>query len=557
MALDKPTGARVLVGELRKHGVDRIFCVPGESYLAVLDALIDHPDISVITCRHEGAATMMAEAYGKLTGKPGIAFVTRGPGATNGSSGVHVAHQDSTPLIMFVGQVARSTTERGAFQEIDYKAMFGSLAKWATQINDSNRIAEVVGRAFHVAAAGRPGPVVVALPEDMLTEVTTATASSRHYSAARPELTREAAVRIGQMLQQAARPVLIVGGGGWDSATATLAAQFAEAWTVPIVASFRCNDYVDNNHPNYVGNLGLGANPTLINAIQDSDLVLAVGARLGEISSNNYTLLDIPAPKQTFIHIHADSSEIGRVYQPTLAFNADAFSSFRQLTQLRSLGGGDSARVARLRAAYEAWTTPSSIPGSVQVGEIMQYLLEHLPVDAIITNGAGNFAIWPNRYHRYQTYRSMLAPTSGSMGYGLPAAIVAKLLHRERTVVCFSGDGDFLMTGQELATAIKDDANIVIILINNNMYGTIRMHQERVFPKRRSATDLVNPDFVALAKAYGAYGERIARTEDFAAAFQRALACQKPAVLEIVLDQEAITPTETIASIRSNAAKVD
>lgn len=554
MNVPNATGARILVEQLHRLGVDRIFCVPGESFLAVLDALLDYPTISVITCRHEGGAAMMAEAHGKLTGRPGVAFVTRGPGATNASAGIHIAHQDSTPMILFVGQIERSATERGAFQEIDIRAMFSPLSKWATQIEDPSRIPEIVSRSFRVSMAGRPGPVVIALPEDMLTERVTCPGFSSVFEAVQPQLTAEAAEEIGQALRSARNPILVVGGGGWTPRTAQDAARFAQDWNIPIVASFRCQDYVSNDHPNYVGNLGLGVNPMLTSAIRESDLIVAVGARLGEVSSNGYTLLDIPVPAQNMIHVNGDSAELGRVYQPTLAFNAGSESTFKRLVRLTpSTNDGRAARVTTLRRGYETWSTPPSVPGVMQPGQIMSYLRRRLRDDTIVTNGAGNFAIWPNRYHRYVGYRTMLAPRSGTMGYGFPAALAAKLCYPERMVVAFCGDGDFLMTGQELATAVRENLAVLVLLFNNNMYGTIRMHQESKYPERISATELTNPDFAQLARSYGAYGERVDRTEDFAAAFERAVAAQRPAILEISLDQEVITPTATITSIRENS----
>ncbi|MFG1465086.1 thiamine pyrophosphate-binding protein [Xanthobacter sp. DSM 24535] len=547
------TGARLLVAQLALHGVDRIFCVPGESYLAVLDALVDVPQIAVVTCRQEGGAAMMAEAYGKLTGRPGIAFVTRGPGATNASAGVHVAHQDSTPLILFIGQIERAATGRGAFQEVDYSAMFGPLAKWAAQIEDGARIPELVSRAFHTATAGRPGPVVLALPEDMLMDGVEPQAA-RPYRAAQAHLAPEDAQEIGGALAAAQRPVVIVGGGGWSQAASADAGAFAQAWDLPLIAAFRCNDYIDNAHPNYVGNLGLGPNPDLVAAVRGADLILAVGARFGEVTSAGYGLLAIPDPAQNLIQIHAEPAELGRIYQPDLAYVANATSSFARLKALeapvaRPWAGAREA----LRSSFLAWTTPPAIPGALQMGAVMEVLRARLPADAILANGAGNFAIWPNRFHRYCGFGTMLAPTSGSMGYGLPAAVAAKLQFPDRTVVAFVGDGDFLMTGQELATAMKEDAAIVVLLVNNGMYGTIRMHQEREYPRRVSATTLANPDFVQYARAFGAYGERVERTEEFEPALDRALACGRSAILELMLDPDVLSPTLTISALRAKA----
>lgn len=547
------TAGRVLVETLRLNGVDRVFCVPGESYLAVLDALHDAPEIAVTICRHEGGAAMMAEAYGKCTGRPGICFVTRGPGATNASHGVHIAHQDSSPMILFIGQIERGAQEREAFQEIDYRRMFGPLTKWVAQIDDPNRVQEMVGRAFQTATSGRPGPVVLALPEDMLVETT-------RKRPALPSRPVEAAIRPGDLealealLRAAERPFLMLGGGGWSAAACQDIRRFAQAWTLPVGVSFRCQDLFDNMHPNYAGDFGLGVNPALAEAVQACDLLLVVGARLGEATTGGYTLLDIPLPRQKLVHIHAGIEEIGRVYQPTLGICAGMGEAARSLAALDPAGSrGDGERVRVLREAYLAWTTARPIPGPLQMGEIMTWLRETLPADTIVTNGAGNFAIWPNRFHRYRQFRTMLAPTSGSMGYGIPAAIAAKLLHPNRPVVAFAGDGCFMMSVQELATAAQYDAPIIVVLVNNGMFGTIRMHQERDYPGRVSGTELRNPDFVALAESFGARAERITRTEQFSPAFERAMASGQLSLLELVLDPEALSPTTTITGLRAQA----
>lgn len=548
---ERTPAARILAEELAHHGVDRIACVPGESYLAFLDALVDIPSISVVTCRHEGGAAMMAEAWGKLNGRPGIVFATRGPGATNASSGIHVARQDSTPMILFVGQIDRALRGREAFQEIDLRAVFGSLAKWVTELDDPERLAEIVARAFHVATSGRPGPVVIGLPEDLL-DVPVPPMRTRPYVPAMAAMTPEDAEDVRRALQECQRPFAIVGGGGWSRESATALKRFAEQWDLPVAATFRCQDFMDNRSPSYVGNLGLGANPELVAAIRDSDLVLALGTRLEDVSTNAYTLFDLPQPAQQVIHIHPDADELGRVYQPwrTVVSGARAATA-----RLANLAPGDrpawSARTRSLRHAYMGWTTPPAIGGPLQVGEIISLLRSRLPDDATITNGAGNFAIWPNRYFRYHEFGSMLAPTSGSMGYAIPAAVAAKIAHPDRIVVAFTGDGDFLMTGQELATAARERAPIIIILINNGMYGTIRMHQEARYPGRVSATSLSNPDFVKLAEAYGAWGARIASTAEFEGAFDHALNCGTSALLELVLDPEIISPTQTVTTLRS------
>ena len=547
------SAAEWLVQELRVHGVTRIFCVPGESFLAVLDALVDVPEITVVTCRHESGAAMMAEAYGKMTGRPGVAFVTRGPGATNAAAGVHIAHQDSTPMILFIGDIDRSMTLRDAFQEIDFPAMFKDFSKFGAQISDGRRIGEMVSRAFYTAVAGRPGPVVLSLPEDMLRD-RVAPVKTQPAKAAHSAPSAQAMQALRSRLVEADRPILIVGGGGWSIDASRDVVRFAEAWSVPVAASFRCQDFVDNSSAVYAGNLGLGANPALVKAAQDADLIILLGGRLGEISSNGYTLLDIPTPRQNLVHIHGDPEELGRVYQPVVSIVASASAAAHGLAQLPPPDvSRDTGMLQSMRQSYMDWTTPGVTTGKVQMGEIMLHLRETLPADAIITNGAGNFAIWPNRFHRYGAYPAMLAPRSGSMGYGVPAAISAKLEHPGRDVVCFAGDGDFLMTGQELATARMLGVQIVVLILNNAMYGTIRMHQEREYPGRVSATDLVNPDFVQLAQSYGAYGARVAETSEFPAAFAQARASGKSAVIEIVTDRDQLSPTQTVASLRANA----
>src|SRR3984957_11610459 len=473
------TGGQMVAQVLRRQQVERVFCVPGESYLAVLDALVDFPDIATVTCRHEGTAAMMAEAYGKLTGRPGVVFASRGPGATNAAAGIHIAFQDSSPVIMFIGQIDRATQEREAFQEIDYRRMYGQLAKWVAQIDDVKRIPEMVTRAFYTATAGRPGPVVLALPEDMLVEAAEYVQPKR-YSPAEPGVRPEDLKAIHTALLAAERPFVIAGGGGWTEESCHSLLLFAEAWDLPVGVSFRCQDYFDNAHPNYAGDVGLGVNPALAQSIRNSDLLLVVGARLGEATTSMYTLLNLPVPAQKLIHIHASAEELGRVYQPTLAVNAGMRAAPKALASLVPPAPRRwKTRTDEIHAAYLAWTTPRPIAGELQVGEIMAWLRDRLPPDTIVANGAGNFAIWPNRFHRYRRFRSMLAPTSGSMGYGIPAAISAKLQYPDRMVIAFAGDGDLMMSVQELATAAMYGANILIILLNNGMYGTIRMHQER------------------------------------------------------------------------------
>lgn len=546
-------GGHILVDCLRTHGVDMAFAVPGESYLAVLDGLVDAPEIRTIVCRQEGGAAMMAEAYGKLTGKPGVAMVTRGPGATNASAGVHIALQDSTPMVLLVGQVGREMVDREAFQEIDYRRMYGQLAKWVAQIDDPARIPEYVSRAFHTAVSGRPGPVVLALPEDMLVERADVV-DFDPYKRTEPHPGPDDLARFRALLAKAERPLVIVGGGGWDVGVSADLARFAEANALPVGASFRCQDYLDNRHPNYVGHVGIGIDPKLGARVHDSDLLIVIGSRLGEMTTSGYSLLDIPRPRQGLVHVHAGAEELGRVYQADLPIHA---SQRAFLKAVAAMGPVDSSAWADqtpvARAEYEATRAPIEGPGAVQMSTIALWLDESLPEDAIITNGAGNYATWIHRYYRYKGWRSCLAPTSGSMGYGVPAGVAAKLVHPDRTVVSVSGDGCYMMHGQEFATAVQYGANTIFLVVNNGMFGTIRMHQEREYPNRLSATDLHNPDFAALARAYGAHGETVTRTEEFAPAFERAQAAGVPAVIEIRVDPEALTVSRTLSQIRETA----
>ena len=549
------SGGQILVEQLRLQGVTRAYGVPGESYLAVLDALNDAPEIHFTICRQEGGAAMMAEAEGKLTGAPGICFVTRGPGATNASAGLHIAAQDSTPMILFIGQVARDQMEREAFQEIDYRRMFGQQAKWVAQIDDAARIPEFISRAFQTATSGRPGPVVLALPEDMLTDVVEV-ADAAPYQRVETHPGGAELARLGALLAEAERPFLLVGGSAWDlQATRDLAA-FADAQALPVGAAFRCQDLLDNGHPNYAGDVGIGINPKLQARIQAADLLVVVGARLGEITTGGYTLLSVPRPAMKLVHVHPGAEELGRVYQPELAIQASPRAFF---AAARGLNAGDvSGRAAAVVAAhgdYLDWNAPVGIQGPLQMAEIVAWLRDHLPADAILTNGAGNYSVWLHRFFRYGDYRSQLGPTSGSMGYGLPASIAAKTVHPERPAVCFAGDGCFQMTGQELATAVQYGLNVIVLVINNGMYGTIRMHQERHYPGRVLGTELHNPDFAALARAHGAFGAVVERTEDFAAAFEAAEDSGKPALLELRLDPEAITPRQSLSEIRAAALK--
>jgi len=553
-ARDKRTGGRILVDTLKINGTDLAFCVPGESYLPVLDALHDHQDaIRLIVCRQEGGAAYMAEAYGKLTGRPGICFVTRGPGASNASIGVHTAFQDSTPMILFIGQVGSGMAEREAFQEIDFRRMFGQMAKWVAQIDRPERIPEMVGRAFQVAVSGRPGPVVLALPEDMLSATATVNDVMR-YQRVQAHPGPADLERLRDMLARAQRPVLLLGGGDWTLGACRDMMVFAEANHLPVACSFRRQDLFDNRHHKYIGDVGIGINPALADRIKQADLILAVGPRLGEITTSGYTLLEAPRPRQQLIHVHPGIEELGRVYQADLMINAgmvEFAAAVRDLAPDSVPVWAGSAVAARKE--YLQTLQPQAVPGNLNLGEIIAFLRERLPPETIVTNGAGNYASWVHRFYTYAKLRTQLAPVNGSMGYGLPAAVAAKLVHPERAVICFAGDGCFLMNGQELATAVQYGAAIIIIVINNGMYGTIRMHQERRYPGRVSGTALTNPDFAALARAYGAHGEVVETTAGFEAAFDRAIWSNKPALLELRMDPEAITPRTTLTAIRDIA----
>ena len=550
------SGGQILIDALRRQGTDHVFCVPGESYLAALDALYGRDDIRTVVCRHEGAAAMMADAYGKLTHRPGVCFVTRGPGATNAASGVHIAAQDSTPLVLFVGQIARGAAGREAFQEIEYRTMYGQIAKRVEQIEDPARIPEIVGRAFHTAVNGRAGPVVIALPEDMLAE-TAEVADVEGFRTAEAAPAPDDMRRLEQMLRDSARPLMIVGGRGWTPPTRDAVQTFAAAWDLRVAAAFRYQDRFDNNLDHYVGELGLGANPKLWAAVREADLLIVLGARLGELTTGNYTLIDIPRPRQRFVHITPGAEELGSVYYADLAIHA---GPNRFAEALAGLGAPppDPAWAAlrrRLREDYLAWTDPTPAPGAVNLGEIVASWRELLPADVMISNGAGNYTAWIHRFHRYRELGGQLAPTSGSMGYGLPAAIAAKLVHPERPALALAGDGCFLMTGQELATAVRHDVAVVVVVVNNGMLGTIRMHQELRYPGRVIGTDLTNPDFCALARAYGAHAERVERTAQFAPALARALDAGGPALIELVVDPDAISSTRTLSEIQAEAGR--
>jgi acetolactate synthase I/II/III large subunit len=559
--LNAPTlsGGQLLVQALQTHGVQHVFCVPGESFLAVLDALHDAPDIAVTVCRQEGGAAMMAEAQGKLTGQPGICMVTRGPGATNASAGIHIAMQDSTPMILFVGQIERGMREREAFQEVDYRAVFGKLAKWVTEIDDAARIPELLSRAFHIATSGRPGPVVIALPEDMLTDAVSLPAApraiaARSYTAVEASPGRAQMDQLAALLAAAKKPMVILGGSRWSPEACAQFAAFASAWQLPVACSFRRQMLFAGEHVCYAGDVGLGINPKLLARLKGADLLVLLGGRMSEVPSQSYTLLGIPVPQQTLVHVFADPDELNHVYQADLAIAASPIAFVQELAALPAPQAPVWAEHTQAaHADYLAWSEAAgrSNPGLLQMGPVMEHLKTALPQDVILTNGAGNFSIWLHRFWRYQGYGTQLAPTSGSMGYGLPAAVGAKRLYPERCVVCFAGDGDFMMHGQELATAVQYNLPIVIVLLDNGMYGTIRMHQEKNYPARVFATELKNPDFCALAFAYGAHGERVERTEEFAPALQRAMASGKPALLHCLIDPQAITPTATLDGLRA------
>jgi acetolactate synthase I/II/III large subunit len=540
-------GGQILADHLAAYGVERVFSVPGESFLAALDGLLT-AGIPNIVCRHEGAAAMMAEATGKLTGRPGIAFVTRGPGATNAAAGVHIARQDSTPMILFVGQIDRNHEGREAFQEVDYAAMFGPIAKWAAEIRQTDRLPEYIARAFHVATSGRPGPVVLALPEDMLSDV----ADVADVPSPSPPLTGidpAAVTAITAELSRAQRPLVVVGGPHWSPQAAADLATFAERWSLPVAVTFRRQDRLDNDHANYAGDLGVGMNPKLAQRLQDADLILALGTRMGDTATAGYTLMTPGQPAQRLIHLHPDPDLPGLVYRPDLAVTARADAMVAALAGTTSPATPWTPWTTAARADYIAWQVPKPTPGAVRMEETIAWLSTHLPPDAIVTNGAGNYAAFLHRYYRFHQYGTQLAPTSGSMGYGFPAAIAAKLHHPGRTVVCLAGDGCFQMTLNEMSTAIQHQAAVIVIVCNNGRYGTIRMHQERSYPGRVSGTDLANPDFPALARAYRGHGEVVTHQDDFAPAFARAKASGTLAVIELKLDPDMLSTGQSLSDL--------
>jgi len=546
------SAAQVLVDQLRIQNVQRVFCVPGESYLAVLDALKDS-GIKVTVCRNEGGAAMMAEAHGKATGRPGICFVTRGPGATNASGGVHIAQQDSTPMILFAGQVETHNRGRGAFQELNFAAVFGSMTKFTAEIDDPDRIAQMVSRAFTESMSGRPGPVVLALPHDMLYRPSTA-ADAAEVTAQDIAPTSAQLTQLEEMLAQSRAPMLLLGGSRWDQPACDAMMAFAKAFGIPAATGFRRAHLFDATHPNYAGDLGLGPNPRLLARFRQSDLVIVAGARPNELTLQGYTLFDLPQPQMKTVHLYPDATEIGRVWQPTLGIPASPKGFAPALARLSPRGPAHDVTTAR--ADYLAWSEqPVPQPGAVNLSEIMIWLRGHLPADAILCNGAGNYSGWIHRFYRFRRFATQMAPISGFMGYGVPAAIAMKQMYPQRKVVALAGDGDFLMTGQEFATAVQYGLPIIVIVYDNACYGTIRMHQEREFPGRVSATDLVNPDFAAMARSFGGFGATVEKTEDFAPAFLAAEESNLPSIIHVKFDAEGITPVTTLTSIREKAKK--
>ena len=531
-------GGQILIDQLKIQGVERVFCIPGESYLPALDGLYGS-GIETVVGRQEGGVAMMAEASGKLTGRPGVAFVTRGPGATNASAGIHIAFQDSTPMVLFIGQVDSSQRDREAFQEVDYKKMFTPLAKWVAEIDKTERIPEYVSRAFSVAVSGRPGPVILSLPEDILF------AKSNVIDAPKIKPLRQMVSEIDvkeiiTKLKNASNPFIIVGGSGWSLEASKSLGKFAKTLGIPVGTSFRCQDYLDNYHPNYVGDVGIGINPELLKRIKKADCILVLNARLGEMTTGGYSMFDIPKTKQYLIHIHPDPNELGSVYQPDIGLVCNSADFIQKAAEISK----DSQRKPPIkeRKSYEAWQKIITTPGDVKMEIVIKTLSETISEKTIITNGAGNYNGWLHRYFKYRGWRTQVGSTSGSMGYGLPAAVAAKLMYPNNEVICLSGDGCFQMTMQEFGTACQYGLNIIVIISNNSIYGTIRMHQEREFPGRPSGTSMLNPNFADLAKSYGGYGEVVLKTNQFLSALERARDANKPAILDLRTDPKAVTP---------------
>lgn len=551
------TGGQVLVDQLLIHGADTAYCVPGESYLEVLDALHDVKDrFTLINARHEAGAANMAETYGKLTGTPGICMVTRGPGACHAAIGVHIAQQDSTPMILLVGQIARDTTDREAFQEIDYRAMFGPVAKWATQIDDARRIPEYMARAFRVATSGRPGPVVVSLPEDMLTDVV-AVADARPYTATHAELSTASLDALKAEISSAERPMLMLGGSGWSDASAAAITRFAETNSIPVACSFRRQDIIDNLSSVFAGDFGTSTAPTLYAHQREADLLIVIGARLGEMTTKTYTTLSPPNPQTRLVHIYPDPDEIGRVYAPDLGIAA-APSSVAAALDGVDLGRSDTWRgwCEQLHGDYIIDSAaPNGDGWALDMGVALTQLRDSLPEEMIVTLDAGNHTGWAQRFLRYGRPGRIIGSTCGAMGYSVPAAVAASIAYPDRLTLSFVGDGGFLMSGNELSTAAQYGAKPIVLVFNNGIYGTIRMHQERDHPDRISGTTLQNQDFVKMAEGLGAHAERVTKTADFAAAFARARACGRPAVIELVTDPDQISTRTTITKLRDAARK--
>ncbi len=544
-------GGKILSDQLVKLGVRRVFSVPGESFLAALDGLYDS-DIQNVVCRQEGGAAMMAEAYGKMTGQPGVCFVTRGPGATNASAGIHIAMQDSTPMVMFVGQIDNRHTDRETFQEVDYKALFGGLVKWVAQVDHTDRLPEYIARAFRVAMSGRPGPVVLALPENMLSGQ--ADVPDMTIPAVLDTVAADVTRPIMHALAQAQRPLVVVGGSHWDHKAQMHLQAFAEIQDIPVVAGFRRQDYMDNHHSHYVGDLNVGVNPKLAARLRAADMLILLGTRFGDIETQGYTLVDPAGPGKVIVHVHADPDELGHVYTPDIAIAATAPSVVQHLAVAEPAGNW-ADWTSDARADYEAWITPQESPGDLKQEQVIKWLSDNLPDDAILTNGAGNYAAWLHRYFVYKQYGTCLAPTSGSMGYGFPAAVSASIEHPDRTIVCLAGDGCFQMTCNELSTAVQHGAKPIVVVMNNGRYGTIRMHQEKTYPGRVSGTALANPDFAALARAYGGHGEVVTKSADFADAFGRAQAAGTVTIIECQVDEEALATGTTLTAMRDAAMK--
>src|SRR4249920_2287635 len=547
------TGGEILIDQLSIHGVRDAFCVPGESYLAALDAFYGS-DIKLTVCRHESTAAMMAEAVGKMTGRPGICFVTRGPGASNASAGIHIARQDSSPMVMFVGQVGRDMRDREAFQELDYRAVFVTMAKWATEIDDPARIPEIVSRAFYTATSGRPGPVVIALPEDMLVE-RIAVPDAPAFEPVEVWPGASDMSRLQKLLWAAERPIVLLGGSRWSATACAALARFADRFALPVATTFRRAHLFDSLHPCYAGDLGIGPNPKLLARVKGADLVLLIGGRMSEMPSQSYSLFEIPEPQMKLVHVHPGAEELGRVYHPHLAINAAptafcaALEGLQPPAEIAWRGESDTAH-----ADFLAWGEKATpVPGAVNLGEIMVWLRDNLPADAIMTQGAGNFSGWVHRFYRVRNFGGLVGATSGSMGYGLPAALAMQTIYRDRLVVCVAGDGDFLMTGQDFATAVQYELPVVVLVADNGIYGTIRMHQERDYPGRVIATDLRNPDFAGYALAFGGYGAVVEKSADFPAAFAAARACGKPSIVHLKIAPEAITPATTLSAIREKS----